>query len=399
MSIHGPISVPLQPNWPSSHGELPTNGGNSHLAKKVLENQPTPSSPLETKKVSKTDSLKKPESPNTYFSPKLPYFPPNSKPLQTIITKVVTARKRCWSEIEEKPLDMNPRTLYTLHSLALARICHQTKQLEEEGKLIDSVKTAVDSFLLSKYFHSGSHFAKYLLDGYHGITCLDMNVIRDNLLSLRRAIALTPDNQKLSIELDQAAEFFAMRWKELKEEGQIDEEMYNLLNQNLKQVLTEDPFKDEFMKNPELFKKVKDAPEILLKKYPHLASVNDFLARYPDAGTIRLRDGTYNLQNLKLTLSDAEASPLTQSINLLVEEPVITSTAAKLIKDFMLKNPKVQVYLSDEADGSELAKAFLEDKTLVNGKGALMFAKGVVTGRSEPVYCYKIDPQDPFIRK
>lgn len=402
MSIYGPVNVSHQPNWPSSHGQPLTNGGNPQLAKKILENNSTSNASIDIKKVSKMDSQKKTDNPDTYFSSRLPYFPPNSKPLQNIIEKVTSSRKHYLAEIEKTPQDMAPRTQFTIHTLALARICHQTKQLEDEGKLISSVQSAVDSFLLCKYFQAGTHLSKYLLDGYHGITCLDMNVIRDNLLILKRAIALSSNNdtehQKLIAELDQAAKFFEARWKELKDEGQISEENFKILSQQLKQTLTEDPFREEFIKNPELFKKVKDAPAILLQKYPHLASVDSFLSRYPEAGIIELSNNTYDSDSLELCITQAKSNPLARLILLVAPKSMITLAEARALKDLLIAKPHIGIVVGNLDDEESLRMAFEKDSSLKVEPDNLISRRNSLDTHGE-VITFFINPQNPVRRK
>ncbi|CUI18093.1 conserved hypothetical protein (plasmid) [Candidatus Protochlamydia naegleriophila] len=393
MSINGPVHVPSQPNWPTnpSHVNTTISGKENLFPKAILESGKShTSSSLTTKKVEKevvetmlerTDDYK-----SSFFKVKR-----TQKNLEAVKTQISECLQKLNGNLTDIKIEMNIRFRLVEYILKRSLFC------SESGRqtCLEDALNQINYMQQVAYFSCFTQMATYLLKVLDGVSCLDMNVVRDTLLNLRRADILSSNGSK---ELTEVVTFFETRWKELKEEGKLDKETYKLLNEQLKQILTEDPFRDEFIKNPELFKKVKDAPEALLKKYPHLASASDFLSRYPTAGWIELPNQTFNTENLKLCINKARTSPLARTLVLESADAIITPSHAYLIKNLIVEKQDLTVLLGNEDDLITLTTAFHEDKTIAFDEKTFLAGRTQINKSESEFILFGINSQSP-IRK
>ena len=410
MSVNGPIGVPIQPNYFTEKENLVVhNQNNTSLSKVVLEGgTKSASSSLQAKKVAPVASEPVLEQVETgYVALMFRGIRKKAKSIQSYINVVTTIQEI----VQERRLNKDPKhrlneelsleAIRIVSLFAKSKLAHMEGVDKVEKNCIEIANKELTAYLKGNYFDGQIQFAAYMGKVYPEIQETDlvnMNVLRDLLLTLRRATILDPEFVNTSEELESIKEFLHKHWEKLKIEDQLDEETYNLLNQNLEQILAEDPFKDEFIKNPELFKQVKNAPEALLKKYPHLASASDFLSRYPTAGWIELPNQTFNTENLKLCINKAKASPLARTLVLESADAIITPSHAYLIKNLIVERQDLTILLGNEDDLITLTTAFKEDKTIAFDDKTFLAGRTQINKSESEFILFGINPQSP-IRK
>ncbi len=327
-------------------------------------------------------------------------FPPySSSASEESLKKWEISLQNCLSEIEKAPKDISLQAKYVQELLYTAYACKLANHPKLEKANKENARRVMEKVKKMAYFHPGSQCASYLFRVYHGMTCLDIQMIQDCLLTLRKAIALDPSNPKLSHELDQVTSFLNISWNKLYEDGELDQMSYSLFKKRLQITLSKDPFKETFIKRPALFKLVGKAPKEFLERHPHFTSPNDFLAAYPEVGDCKLKDRIYNINNLKLCLEQAKTDPLCRRIFLTSEKPILNPSAIGMIKNTLIDHPYLQVLLGNEKDGENLAKSFSDDPMLVPNKGCLKCEINKKDESPSTVYSYFIDPANLFIRK
>lgn len=371
--------APHYPNYSPCDSQVSTPKTYS-LFRTILERYSTSSySPsLQTKRV--THQVQNISPINTFISPSLNVM--SSQQQFSQINASLTQIKLKIKEIEEEAYlkknneyQLNEQILhranYAAKLLAMAKIYQAWGKECEAQHCIESAYFQVTETARLNYFHCDTHFAAYLFETYNGMTCLDLHIIRDNLLTLRRAIALYPTSAKLNAELEQATAFFKARWQTLTDEGTLEKGLYELLTKELEQILNEDPFKEEFIKTPNLLKKVKNAPT-LLHNYPHLKSEEDFLVKYPEAGVINLPDNIYHAGHLNACIHQAKTSPLARLLVLIFPESLLTPDDAKHVKDLLVEKQSVTIALGNGNDLITLIGAFKRDTNLIFGENSLL---------------------------
>lgn len=409
MSVSGPFGVPTQPNYFTEKENLVACNQDTSLSKVILEGgtKSTPSS-LQAKKVAPVSSESVLEQGETGYVPLMfRGTRKKAKSIQSYINGVKTIQEIA----QERRLNKDPKhrlneelSLEAIRIVCLfakSKLAHMEGVDKVEKNCIEIANKELTAYLKGNYFDGQIQFAAYMGKVYPEIQETDlvnMNVLRDLLLTLRRATILDPEFVNTSEELESIKEFLHKHWEKLKIEDQLDEETFNRLNENLEQVLKEDPFKDEFIKNPELFKKVKDAPPALLEKYPHLTSPGRFIERYPRAGWIELPNQTFNTENLKLCINQAKTSPLATTLILDSVDPIITPSHAHLIKNLLVEKQNLTVSMGNEEDLATIMTAFYDDPKLVFDKMTTFLASSGTLGDDRKVVVFTINPQSP-IRK
>lgn len=264
------------------------------------------------------------------------------------------------------------------------------------------IRYASDCALVIKkkdYFDGVGHYLDYSIALFKGVDVKDMPAVREAFLKIHRAFELTPKNPIIEKDYNNFLEQVKSKLQGLEKEKKIREEDIMGLQQDFEMILKEDPFKEEFKKNPQLFKLIKNAPEDLLKKRPHLESIDAFLSRYPEAANIGLPNDTYTLENLKSCISQTKNNPLLRNIHLVSPEPFLTPFAANLLKDLMLEfqqKKNVSIVFGNQEDGKTLTKAFISDSSLKIEQDSLKVALAKSNEYEGKVYRYFIDSKHPI---
>lgn len=409
MSINGSTGASIQPNY-FSEKENSTVRNEETLFPKLVFLQRDTTSPSLQKKV--TTSISEPilEQGEIGYTPLK--FRVISKQTQSIQIDINSTAEKIKEITQEWRLnkdskhrlneEVDLRAFYITSLLAKSKLARIRGTLNVEKDCIELAQKHLSMRLKDSYFHGDIQFAVYMDKAYPEIKAADlvnMNVLRDLLLTLRRATILKPDHESPSSkELVSINEFLPKHWKALMDQGKLTENDNQLLNENLKHFMSEDPFKDEFIKHPELFKQVKDAPSILLQKYPHLASVKDFLSKDPIAGWIELPNQTFDTENLKLCISKAKTSPLARTLNLYFIEPSITPSHAYLIKNLIVERQDLTVLLGNEEDLATIMMAFYDDLGLVFNKMKTFLVPDSTLDKNRKAFLFTINPESPVIR-
>ncbi|WP_068468329.1 hypothetical protein [Candidatus Protochlamydia phocaeensis] len=289
-------------------------------------------------------------------------------------------------QLEKTPDHVPTRVKAVDASLSIASIASQ-KQVEDS--YVVYAEECAKVVKKSNYFSPVPHYLDHLITRYKGVDCTNMNSIREALLQLKRGLEIDPSASKIQNAFDSTVEAIKNKWAQIRERGMIDENTYNLLLEQLESVLKEDPFKDEFRKNPALFT---SAPREFLASHRHLSSIEEFIKKYPSEGNIRFLNNEYSMGNLRKALEEALPNPFARQLKLFSDEPFLTLSAANLIKIFMVakleKKQTVSVFFENEADGATLEIAFGQDIE----KYGLKKANGHFEGSSKVVYEYFLQP-------
>lgn len=251
------------------------------------------------------------------------------------------------------------------YQLAKALIHRTCKRFEKEKQSRDQAEKSTQLALDSDCLSPLAHYASYLLKAYPSIDCLDIDLIQDCLLTLKKA-----SRRK---ELEETATFFKNSWVELKDKGCINEEDYQFFNKSLSKTLNKDPYKEDFIKDPSLFLHTQKRSfqcllgDTLLDEYPHLASPEAFLAKYPRVGYVFL-NGAYNQQNLEDAIKRVDHFHLARNLLLVSATPILDDKGAELLREFLLKKlgeGKFGLIIGNKKDENLLRKALGYDPYIV----------------------------------
>jgi hypothetical protein len=355
----GPVRVGTSQPWQETPSGVSSKTASPLSHSFVPKNEPTSvAEELKEKKIVKI---------NSDVFPSIYGFPKSTKMVETGKTHMQSLLK----QMKEDPNNLSLPTEYVAAALTVASCFRAANLSKTENELIKFAETTASRQATSNYFSTWSHYSKFLLLAYHGVNCRNIETIKSGILALRRAIELDFDstNTYASKSLDNLMNFLAQRWQELAEKGEMShEDRINFLEELKNLIEKEDPFKEEFRDNPDLFKIARQqAPNQFFEKHPAYASMESFVQRYPECTRLGLPGGIYNLENLKTCVSQAEAKPLIQSVCLISLNPLLVPAHAKHLKQLLLDQQgkrDMGIVLGNMDDVDTLTNAFYMDSKL-----------------------------------
>jgi hypothetical protein len=232
----------------------------------------------------------------------------------------------------------------------------------DDGKkqtCIDYTKQASANIKTINYFSPLGHYSEHLVTAFEGINCRlvdeknkihpNFEKMKESILQLKRAIALDPASQTYQEALKSLLASFNTIMETLKKEPNSVVEECELMQTYLELSADNsiDPFKPEFIKNPNLFKKISKAPKEFLEKYPHLKDIDVFLKKYPRESILKIfeEDKNPDPKALDEILASAAKNPFIRFIHFYNTSnpdysPILTSQEAEKLRDFFLARPE-----------------------------------------------------------
>lgn len=301
---------------------------------------------------------------------------------------------------DQTNLDLKAQTL-----IAALEVSGSVKGELVDKKLVyfNGAKKLEDSFKFKHYFNSFTHYAQHLITAFEGINC-QMTVngkiapnrekMENAIYQLLRAIALDPASQIYKKALIGLLASFSAILANMKQEKDADQDACNSMQAFFKQVEDElngkgkeplDPFKDEFIANPNLFKQLSTAPASLLKKFLHLKDKTVFSVKYElGSRVIFSSDEKLSTQELDQVLASAAKNPFLNVIsymnrNNLQFTPILSKEEAIKLRDFLIANPKLTIQFNSLDNFKIIVSAFGD---LELPKNFLMFYDPIVNGKT-----------------
>ncbi|MBA2368246.1 MAG: hypothetical protein H0V82_04375 [Candidatus Protochlamydia sp.] len=195
-------------------------------------------------------------------------------------TKAIDQIKKQYNEAKvDFEKDKNLANIIKVFKLSLSMAGISDKELEKE--FLGRTSTLLDILEKDSYFLAITHLAKNTFDRYLGIDCKKINLVKECVFQLKRTLELDLNISQFKRVYDQSLDEIKKAWIDLEQIGEINIETHQHYLIQLENFLTEDPFKEEFQKNPNLFNLVKKAPKAFNEKFPHLTTVEAFFEKYP----------------------------------------------------------------------------------------------------------------------
>lgn len=246
------------------------------------------------------------------------------------------------------------------------------------------------------YFDALSHYADCLIMEYEGVDCKDIERVEQYVYLLKLSHTLNPELEEIRTKLEETISFLKNRWLKLKEEAVIEPSTYDLWLNKLNQLLSDDPLKALFKKNPDLFNLATKAKyATFFKKYPYFKTLDTFLENFPNEGLIKV-EGTINKDSVRQGI--AKAGLFARSLALVSPTDILTPATANAIKDSMLADPRLMIYFGNKDDVKTLHMSFRGDKKLVAGKGDLIQHTLDMEGYNYPIYRIFIAPKNLYVK-